>query len=198
MDNQIEKSLAFYKGTGYGVINAKLRENYIYDEDIGKKEFKSDKILNDIANIDAAIKRSGKSNSGTKVYRGLSHFVFQDQNEFIEKGYSSTTTDIDIATKSYTDGKCCVLFFEIPNNVNSYTYQEKSYKESEILIQRNIQYLNIQEFGEVYGVNIFTCNIKPYSLPSKTEVKMFETQQGKLRKQLMQQMLLELDDEIYL
>jgi hypothetical protein len=134
---------------------------------------------------------SGKENSGKKVYRGIKPFVIE--NDFIERGFSSTTTNIDIAAKNYTDGECCVLYFEIPNNVNSYKYPEKGYKEEEILIQRNIQYLNISEMGSYSGVKIFTCTIKPYQLPSKSEVKKFEKSLEELRKEMMKKMMEEID-----
>jgi hypothetical protein len=191
MNSSIKNSLAHYKSTGYGEINNFLREVYVYDEDVIDSK---DRILKDIGNIDTAIKFSGKENSGKKVYRGIKPFVIENL-DFIERGFSSTTTNIEIAAKNYTDGQCCILYFEIPNTVNSYKYPEKGYKEEEILIQRNLQYLNISEVGNYQGVTIFTCTIKPYQLPTKSEVKKFEKSLDELRKEMMKKMMEELDFE---
>jgi hypothetical protein len=194
--DSVSGSLNYYKGTGYGEINKMLRENYVHKEDLKDEKVIKNSVLNHIKNIDYAIQKSGDSNAGKKVYRGIKkHLIDNDSKTFIERGYSSTSTNPQIAAENYTEGGCCVLSLIIPKNIDSYEYVEKGYKESEILLQRNIEYYNIEYLDKsIFGSDLYICNIRPYKLPSKEEIVKNEKALEQLRMEYIKRMMN--DDEL--
>jgi hypothetical protein len=83
------------------------------------------------------------SNTGRLVYRGIGKEYLQ--TKFLERAFSSTTTDIKIAKRFALKGcpsrsHCYILMITIPNTVASYKYTSILDDESEIILQRNIMY----------------------------------------------------------
>lgn len=191
MDNSVLNSLNYYKGTGYGAINTMLRENYVHKEDLKDENIIKNPLLNHIKNIDYAIQKSGKSNEGKTVYRGIKKYVIDnDSKSFIERGYSSTSTNPQIPAINFSEGGCCVLSMIIPKNIDSYEYEEKGYKENEILLQRNIEYYNIEYLDKsIFGSKLYICNIRPYKLPTKEETLKNEKALEQLRAEYIKKML---------
>lgn len=178
------KSLKFYQGTGYGVINKTLRDHNITDDFI-KENFKKDEIINHIHNINNEILKSGKQEKIT-LYRGFSFIDFDTYTSLIEKGFSSCTTNINVATKNYTNNGCCVLVFTLASDIDAYVFEyEGKYKEDEYLLRRNIEFFNISFLKKYNGVKIYTCNIRPYKLPTLKQNEKFEHERSKLHEELL-------------
>ena len=104
------KSLLYYQGSGYGNINAFLRENIIRtvdegedseitENDIGEKNIDSVSCLKHVNNIERAI-NMGDTYPNLILYRGLSATHVQNTSgEIVEKGFCSTTTDVEVAKR---------------------------------------------------------------------------------------------------
>ena len=135
MSISIRESLAHYKGNGYGDINGTLRQNNITDDIIS--QYRENKIIYHIKNIDEAIKNAGNPGHKIQLFRGGS-VQFDLMNNFIEKGFSSCTTDINTAV-NFTKNNCCILTFFTEPSIDGYTFTYTgNYTESEILLKRNI------------------------------------------------------------
>jgi hypothetical protein len=170
------KSLTYYKGTGYGQINKVLRENDI-PLVINSKMAEQDSTLEHISNIDKLLNQSG--------FKGILYRAIQG-NTIIEKAYSSTTPDLDVA-RQFTDyDKCCVVSFKLPNDIKYHYFEHKI--EPELLLQRSLQYYNITEHPHIR--HLYTANVRKYE-PPKVDQKSVE----KMRAELMAKMLLEEDED---
>lgn len=142
-----------------------------------------------ISELDEAIRDAPKTlNEDTYLYRGVSEpslvYIQRciDANEIVKKEcmsnnrnffkhtlttlhYSSTSKEIAIA-KSYVKNNCCVLRFKVPNNVDyldtTILSEEDGYSDSdlvEVLLQRNLVYLNFKYNEIVNGKIIIDCKI---------------------------------------
>jgi hypothetical protein len=178
------KSLLYYQGSGYGNINAFLRENIIRtvdegedseitENDIGEKNIDSVSCLKHVNNIERAI-NMGDTYPNLILYRGLSATHVQNTSgEIVEKGFCSTTTDVEVA-KRFTKNKCCLLTFTIPRDLRVYKFKYKrsltyTLVEDEYLLQRNIVFSNIRKIGDKDGYELYSCIVKHYVLPSPKE-----------------------------
>lgn len=138
------QSLKFYQGNGYGDINSFLRDPDFKESILNTH--KQDPIVKHINNIDSMM--SFKDHGDKVFYRGIGSTLIPEtlnsgSNVIINRGYSSSTDDRKI-TKSYTDNYgCCLLIFTIPKNIKTFEYKYKKggYSESEVLIQRNTQFI---------------------------------------------------------
>jgi hypothetical protein len=152
-----------------------------------KKNYKKDDILSHIYNIQKAIEESGRQKSIT-LFRGITAIDFDIHHTFNEKGFSSCTTDIDIATKNYSNDGCCTLSFILPTNIDAYIYKYKGkYTEDEYILRRNIEYFNIEYIKTYNGVKIYSCNIRPYKLPSEIQEINYEKTRTELIKKLLEE-----------
>ena len=172
VSQKVLKSLKYYQGTGYGKINELLRGENLNDSFMGR--YSRDELVQHVKNIDSAMRNNGKL-SGHTLYRGIAGQLIPKSQEnsgvIVSTGYSSCTTDFSIAKSSFTDArKCCVLVFKIPPNIDyyGYTYEKtkaKALREHEVLLQRNIQFVDITETGTR---NVYTCVLKKYTHPTIT------------------------------
>ncbi len=169
---KVLKSLKYYQGTAYGKINELLRSENLNDSFM---EYSRDELVQHVKNIDSAMRNDGKL-SGHTLYRGIAGSLIPKSVEsnsgvIVSTGYSSCSTDFSVAKQSFTDArKCCVLVFKIPSNIDyyGYTYEKtkaKALREHEVLLQRNIQFVDITETGTR---NVYTCVLKKYTHPTIT------------------------------
>ena len=90
----MNKSLIFYKGTGYGPINKLLRNNNIpingkLDKLVNdSKQSSEHKILKHIQDIDSVLKINNKWD-GRILYRGIKGLKIDVGGLIINKGYTS-------------------------------------------------------------------------------------------------------------
>jgi hypothetical protein len=130
--NTINIALAVYQtDIGFYAINNYLRKN----------PFGSNHI---IKLIDKGMNNKQK---GIQVFRGVrpsENFKIEPLKSYGEYGYSSVSPNFCSAVKFSNRENCCVLSFEITNDILSYDYKNSLYAfhsdEEEILIQRNIVY----------------------------------------------------------
>jgi len=168
MNKSMEESLKFYQGTGYGEINTFLRDPS-FNESILIKHI-DDQTVAHINNIDKSMgyNKFGKD----KFYRGIAgSFIPQAINAssgiIVNTSFTSTTSDEKVA-KSYVDsGGCCILVFEIPDNLKTFVYKYKGkYSEAEVLVQRNTQFKIVKQFGK----NTYYAELFSYTPPKKVSV----------------------------
>jgi hypothetical protein len=143
-------AFTFYKtDVGYWILNNYLRNI----------EVKPPLDMPTYINIYKIVQSGGASNiikfidesmdnkqTGMQVFRGIKrdkNFDIEPGNSYIERSYSSTTSNFCIA-KSFINSNCCILSFRIPDNILSYDFknnpQDFYSQEEEILIERNIVY----------------------------------------------------------
>ena len=161
----MNKSLIFYKGTGYGPINKLLRNNNIpingkLDKLVNdSKQSSEHKILKHIQDIDSVLKINNKWD-GRILYRGIKGLKIDVGGLIINKGYTSSSLQ-EKATYPYLDqSKCCIVYFHLPPGFKLYKYKDKKIIEDEVLIERNTQIKIIAKKNKnYYGV------LKKYSIP---------------------------------
>ena len=182
------RSLNDYKNQLYGEINNTLRKNYITSKTLSNDNMEEMPILKHIDNIDKGIKRQG-SKKEIVLYRGITpNAISFVSNSFKERGFSSTSKGESVPANNFTDNNCCVLKFIKPESIYGYHYSGNNGKkdiEEEVLLERNIEYINIKEVGFIIGDNnrqikLFTCNIQKFELPTQTEIKRFKTEKNKM------------------
>lgn len=165
MNKGMEKSLKFYQGTGYGEINTFLRDPD-FNESVLTKH-KDDPIVAHINNIDRSMdtNKFGK----TKFFRGIAgSFIPQAVNAssgiIVNTSFTSTTSDEKVAKSYVDDVGCCILVFEIPDDLKTFVYKYKgNYSESEVLVQRNTQFKIVKKLGK----NIYYAELFSYTPPKK-------------------------------
>lgn len=163
----MEKSLKFYQGTGYGEINTFLRDPD-FDESILSKHV-GDPIVSHINNLD---KGMGYNKLGkTKFFRGIPGSfiplaVDASSGIIVNTSFTSTTSDEKIAQSFVDNGGCCILVFEIPDDLMTFVYKYKgAYSESEVLIQRNTQFKIIKKVGKnTYYAQLFSYQPKKVTI----------------------------------
>jgi hypothetical protein len=122
-----ETSLEYYKFDGYESINSYLRFPDIYPS------FKDHAELH-MSNIDKLMKKEVKP---VVLYRGYKIFKY-----FItDKGYSSCTTDINIAKRFGT-----IIKFRLPDHISFYHFEDD--KEDEYLLQRGLKFTILNKIKE--------------------------------------------------
>lgn len=171
-----DNSLKFYQGTGYGVINRFLREYDISDEKINDKSIhKHEYVLEHIYNIKQSIdeygKRHMKEYKDIEVYRGttfnIQSLINGAGNAFIEKGFCSVSTNINIAL-NFTGETCCILTFVLPE-IYAYKFDYKgNYREDEYLLERNLEFYDIQYSHTYNKKKVYTCKVRRH-IPSIEE-----------------------------
>jgi hypothetical protein len=148
-----EDSLRYYKGEGYGDINSALRSQFT--ETIPRN------IQKHIENID---RKMDKGSKNIRVYRGIpaiKRFIGNDETLIIPNlGYSSVTTDINVA-KRFTVDSCCIISFILPADMGRYDYKDSD--EKELLVQRNTQLLlDIEDISDLDSKTFFNAVIAHY------------------------------------
>ena len=129
-----ETSLEYYKFDGYQSINSYLRFPYIYPS------FKEHAEMH-MKNIDKTMKK----NLEKTLYRGMGNLVFKDF--IIDKGYSSCTTEIDVARRFGT-----VIKFNLPIHISFYHFDND--KEDEYLLQRGLRFTVLHKIENVYECEV--------------------------------------------
>jgi hypothetical protein len=160
-------------GIGSDRINTFLRQNFIQDngKELGAFSTHSHtmkRICSVIIGIDSKLQPATKTK---KVYRGVSAEVYNMMKQagvFVNKGYTSTTTDINTAL-AFAQGskRGVVLEFMIPVGMKIHKYN--SY-EKEILIERNTQFISFVEKTDVDGALLVETSIVKYSMPDALSV----------------------------
>jgi hypothetical protein len=184
-----EKTYDFYSSTGYQDINVYIREktkglpeNFFYPLVGGNR--KNIRLLYCIYQLDSFIKLSNKFGDGKTIYyRGITPptlIVLQscmENNKNVKDGkldfelslndigFSSITTDINIAKNFTKDYNCCILMFTIPKNIRYGDYSSKTH-EKELILERNILYSEFEKKMKFDGIFIIECSIRkiPYRL----------------------------------
>jgi len=170
----------------YGPVNQLLRKEYITSKTLSPDNIKEMEILKDIHNIDKGIRTKG-TNDEIVLYRGITpNAISFTSNSFKEQGFSSTSKEIDVPANNFTDQdyNCCVLKFIKPKSIYGYDYSNKGKNDSEneVLLERNIEYINIKHVGFVsvdHNRKVFTCSIQKFELPNTTEIKRFNREEKK-------------------
>lgn len=133
------ESIKFYKGNGYGPINKLLRK-----EDIKNFLKTDDPLAIHILNID----RNMKNNKiGIPLFRGIAgafipEAVKQTSGIIVNKAYTSASMSQE-TVKSFTDvyGCCVIVFVPSPNLKSIIVEYSGEYTESEIIFERNTQFV---------------------------------------------------------
>lgn len=146
------ESIDYYKNDewGYKIINDYLRDGD--DENINV----NDKVEKHIENIDSLIVNSVESKTTLKLYRGFRSFFDIDITSFVNLGYSSCSTNLNIALR-FSGIDHYVLVFDLPSDVLFYKYDDKNswLAEDEYLLQRGLTFTIVER-----QQNIFHCKIK--------------------------------------
>lgn len=139
----MSSGLKAYQGNKYGMINDMLRDSN-FEEKLLELN-KSDKTVRYIRQIDSKLKYNNLKNE--IFYRGMSGpliplLLKNGSNIIVNTAYTSSTLSME-TTKSFTDEDgCCILIFKIPDSIKTHIYEYKgNYTESEVLIQRNTQFI---------------------------------------------------------
>jgi len=180
--------LRYYQNLGYTDINQSLRTKYIHEI-----ERDDPSLYHCIKEIDASM---SDQNTGITVYRGVNHLTPEFRDDFfIESGFSSTSTSIEVTHTFLSEG-CCILSMTIPRNIKSYRYKKDTFfKEDEILLQRDILYVVGKPYMES-GMTIYPCTISPsnviriskqqsdalYSIKIKNILAAYSSKLGKRKK----------------
>ena len=203
-----EKSVAYYKGDGFGFINGLLRYNYIRDSEMTRSNFKEFPLLKIINNIDSDM----RFNNTGQLYRGVARKTINSSGSYVERGYSSSSPDADTAQK-FASEDCCMLLFTIPSNIRSIII-DKDVTEPEVVVDRNMEFYNIN-FAKFYinkkglTTKLFTCAIRTWKMPSveeqlrserereafiKSQGGLTKAEQEEYRKQQLKKMMEDEDD----
>ena len=130
----------YQQTTDYG----KLGE-FLYHHNLPNKINKNIKLNKNMINWTLSLNSVLKSGREMRLYRGV-RFEFNKNNEMINKGFISSTKDIQKA-KMFSNGK--VIEFKLPKHIKSFSFKYKStspnaLNEEETLIERNTKFTNIQ------------------------------------------------------
>lgn len=145
------ESIEYYKNDewGYKIINDYLRQE-------SKRPDK--KIEKHIENIDLFVVNLKSEIEPLTLYRGFRSFFDVDcTTSFVNLGYSSCSTDMDVALR-FSGLEHYILQFELSGDVKFYKYDDKNtwLVENEYLLQRGLQF-SITERRD----NIFYCKVQP-------------------------------------
>lgn len=141
-------SIEYYKNDewGYKIINDYLR----YESTVNSYT----KIDKHIQNID--LFTVSFVTEPITLYRGFRSFFDVDSTtSFVNLGYSSCSTDMDVALR-FSGIERYILQFELPRDVHFYKYDDKNtwLVENEYLLQRGLQF-NITHRKN----NVFYCTL---------------------------------------
>lgn len=151
----MNKYLRLYKGDLYGQINTLLRNNNI------PTSFQTggNLILKAIKHIDRSMIVNKKE--GIILYRGIPkstlELLMNENNSFIEKGFSSTTPNIEIARTYTIDGES-ILKFNLPIGIKYFEFN--TCNEHEFLLERNLSYNEIHT--DPYIKNVYRVTVGKY------------------------------------
>lgn len=172
-----EHALSAYKeginGIGANLVNQFLRLNHITDDGTEHLSYTTknrtlQKVCSIIKGIDSKLVPSPKQR---KVYRGITgdfYNLYRSQGIIVNKGYTSSTTDIDTAI-AFSQGKIrgVVLEFTIPVGMKIHPYTGRG--EHEILIERNTQFINFVEKKIIDNTLFVETALLKYTLPQPGE-----------------------------
>ena len=141
-------SIEYYKNDewGYKIINDYLR----YESKV-KTDPKIDKHIQNIDLFTVSL-----VTEPITLYRGFRSFFDVDSTtSFVNLGYSSCSTDMDVALR-FSDIERYILQFELPKDIKFYKYDDKNtwLVENEYLLQRGLQF-NITHRKN----NVFYCTL---------------------------------------
>jgi hypothetical protein len=144
------ESIEYYKNDdwGYKIINDYLRQE---SKRLDKK------IEKHIENIDLFVVNLKSEIEPLTLYRGFRPFFNVDNTtSFVNLGYSSCSTDMDVALR-FSGIERYILQFELPKDVLFYKYDDKNtwLVENEYLLQRGLEF-SITERRD----NIFYCKVQ--------------------------------------
>jgi hypothetical protein len=152
LSTNMQKALEYYTSDGYNYINEYLRD--------GVQTF-SKKVYPMIQQIDSAFEHVPALTSDITVYRGI-RSSFNIRHDFIEKAYTSTTTEILIAIDFNAKRKCCVFKINVPKGkkiLPLLTCSENK-SETEILLPRNSKFKFTSLFHDaVHNVNLIELQL---------------------------------------
>lgn len=144
-----------YNGIGYSQINLFLRhvkDFALFIPETPRMRF----IYDTIQGIDRSMEVNEEP---IMAYRGVSldFYLSLPSNEIINKGYTSTTTSLEVALGYANDG--VLLRFVIPPGMGIYRYKHDY--EKEILVQRNTKFTRLRERGVKNGILYVDCTLEP-------------------------------------
>ena len=150
------ESIEYYKNDewGYKIINDYLR----YERTVNSYTKPNPKTEKHIQNIDLFTVSS--VTEPITLYRGFrSFFDIDSTTSFVNLGYSSCSTDMDVALR-FSGIECYILQFELPKDIKFYKYDDKNtwLIENEYLLQCGLQFTITDKRD-----NIFYCTIASVS-----------------------------------
>ena len=136
------ESIEYYKNDewGYKIINDYLR----YESNVKSYTKPNPQIEKHIQNIDLFTVNS--VTEPITLYRGFrSFFDIDNTTSFVNLGYSSCSTDMDVALR-FSGLERYILQFELPKDVQFYKYDDKNtwLVEKEYLLQRGLEFTIIE------------------------------------------------------
>lgn len=162
-------------GIGSDKINTFLRTNNILDSGEELLTFPThqrviQKICTLIKGIDTKLVPAEKKR---KVYRGIPGSLYDAikyQGIMVNKGYTSSTTDINTAIAfSQGNERGVVLIFSIPPHMKIHEYGGH---EKEILIERNTQFTHFIEKKQEGNILFVEAVITKYVFPSPKDLQL--------------------------
>ena len=150
------ESIKYYKNDewGYKIINDYLR----YERTVNSYTKSDPKTEKHIKNIDLFTVSS--VTEPITLYRGFRSFFDVDSTtSFVNLGYSSCSTDMDVALR-FSGIERYILQYELPKDIKFYKYDDKNtwLIENEYLLQRGLQFTITDKRD-----NIFFCIIASVS-----------------------------------
>jgi len=159
-----EASLRYYKKEGYEKINNSL---LLY-----RKKFENipEEIKAHIQNIDSVMEEAKEE---VVLYRGVHDLdmVFELSNVLVHTNFCSASTRFEVASRfvgypNVRGPRCCMVSFILPPSIRRYSYSDNDpLGESEILIQRNVQFTFRDRYRVINGIRVYEAILSEYFPP---------------------------------
>ncbi len=151
LDSETIDAIKYYTGSGYNVMNNLLRQN--------KMQFKTNDIVKKINLIDRAFRNAPPLKQSMVVYRGI-NLNYKINQDFIDKGYVSTSADKNksLAFNQHKKNKCCFFEIYLPKGSRVLPLVSISHykEEMEILLCRNSLFQIVKQDFTPTGNTIIT------------------------------------------
>ena len=135
--------LDLYKIVFYTDINNYLRYKYNPNK---KRLNVNEKIMNNMIDSLDNIMIERKTNSKNYYYRGVNNIDFIKDKQFIDKGFLSISSNMEVS-KKFTNKttNCCLFRFKLPKGVKYFNFKniekiDGILLEDEILLERNLKF----------------------------------------------------------
>lgn len=160
----------YYKGSGYFFMNNMLRTNVQTFDDFRKTHPKFVKL------VELMLKEMKKNtrNDSPWLYRGIPRNFFNElitngdkpvnEQFLLDKSFCSTSLSKNVSAKFTNEEGCCMMRFQLPNNIHFYSYVDENPNdyEQEVLLEPNIK-INFINTEIEDGITYYNCYLTKMS-----------------------------------